>query len=204
MTGLSTLAELPLSPGTVHICVDMQRMFQEDTPWALPWMPKVLPNIVTLCKERAANTCFTRFIPARRAGDGHGAWQRYYRRWDMMTIEKMGAEMVDLVPELARFAPPGEIVDKQIYSPWLGSGLHGYLRKRGCDTVVITGGETDMCVLATVLGAADYGYRTIVVTDALCSASDEAHDAMLALFTKRYRQQIEAVDTDGLLAVWAR
>jgi nicotinamidase-related amidase len=53
------------------------------------------------------------------------------------------------------------------------------------------------------LGAADYGYRTIVVTDALCSASDEAHDAMLALFTKRYRQQIETIDTDGLLGVWS-
>ena len=43
--------------------------------------------------------------------------------------------------------------------------------QRRCDTVIVTGGETDMCVLSTVLGAADYGLRTIVVQDAVCSAS---------------------------------
>ena len=37
-----------------------------------------------------------------------------------------------------------------------------------------------MCVLATVIGAVDHGYRVIVVvTDAVCSSSDEGHDAML-------------------------
>jgi hypothetical protein len=46
----------------------------------------------------------------------------------------------------------------------------------------VTGGETDVCVLATVLGAVDYGYRSIVLGDALCSASDADHDAMLELY----------------------
>ena len=36
-----------------------------------------------------------------------------------------------------------------------------------------------MCVLAAILGAADLGYRTILVSDAVGSTSDEAHDAML-------------------------
>ena len=40
--------------------------------------------------------------------------------------------------------------------------------------------------VAAVLGAADYGLRTIVVQDAVCSASDEAHDAMIGLFSNRY------------------
>ena len=55
-----------------------------------------------------------------------------------------------------------------------------------------------MCVLSTVLGAADYGYRTIIVQDALCSASDQAHDAMLELFNKRYSQQIETTTVDEI------
>ncbi len=68
--------------------------------------------------------------------------------------------------------------------------------------MVITGAETDVCVLATVLGAIDRGYRVIVVSDALCSSSDETHDALITLYEKRYTQQVETVWTDVLLATW--
>jgi hypothetical protein len=26
-----------------HICVDVQRMFAEETPWHVPWMARVIP-----------------------------------------------------------------------------------------------------------------------------------------------------------------
>ena len=58
-----------------------------------------------------------------------------------------------------------------------------------------------MCVLSTVLGAVDWGYRTILVADCVCSASDEAHDAMLNLFSKRYSQHVETATLEELLAV---
>jgi len=48
-----------------------------------------------------------------------------------------------------------------------------------------------------VLGAVDHGYRVIVVTDAVCSSSDEGHDAMLKLYRERYSLQIEAVRLRG-------
>jgi nicotinamidase-related amidase len=54
-----------------------------------------------------------------------------------------------------------------------------------------------------VLGAVDLGYRIIIVTDGLCSSSDEAHDAMLTLYHGRYGQQVETVTTDTLLQSWA-
>jgi len=76
------------------------------------------------------------------------------------------------------------------------------LRDQGIDTLVVTGGETDVCVLATVLGAVDLGYRTVLVTDALCSSSDDTHDALMTLYRKRYGYQIETVTTDVALAGW--
>ena len=69
--------------------------------------------------------------------------------------------------------------------------------------MVISGGETDVCVLATVLGAIDRGYRVVIVADALCSSSDAIHDAALNLYTRRYGQQVETVTTEALLRGWA-
>ena len=67
--------------------------------------------------------------------------------------------------QLARLVPPATVIDKRVYSPWLDTGLDGLLRERGVETLIVTGAETDVCVLASVLGAVDLGYRVIVVTD---------------------------------------
>lgn len=192
----------PPGDNAVHICVDMQRMFAEGTEWRMPWLPRVLPCIVAIAAEHADRTIFTRFIPAKAPGHGAGMWRRYYERWSSMTIERIGTEMVDLVPELAQFVPPARTFDKHVYSPWTGSDLHARLRSAAVDTLVITGGETDVCVLATVLGAVDWGYRVILVTDALCGSADETHDSMMNIYMNRFGQQVECVSTETLLATW--
>jgi nicotinamidase-related amidase len=76
------------------------------------------------------------------------------------------------------------------------------LRDAGVDTLVITGGETDVCVFATMLGAIDWGFRVILVTDALCSSADETHDAMMNIYLNRFGEQVETVTTDTLLENW--
>jgi nicotinamidase-related amidase len=192
------------APGetAVHLCVDMQRIFAEETDWKMPWLKRVLPNIVAITSARPERTIFTRFIPARKPGQGVGMWRHYYERWASMAIDQIGPEMVGLVPDLAQFVPPARTFDKHVYSPWIGSDLHQQLRVAGVDTTIITGGETDVCVLATVLGAIDWGLRVILVTDALCSSADETHDAMMNVYTNRFGQQVECVTTDTLLEGW--
>jgi nicotinamidase-related amidase len=99
-----------------------------------------------------------------------------------MTLDRLGAGMTDIIPELARFIPPAKVHEKLVYSPWTGSDLHAQLRNAHIDTIVVTGGETDVCVLSSVLGAVDWGFRVILVTDALCSSADETHDAMMDVY----------------------
>jgi nicotinamidase-related amidase len=202
VAAVSTLRDEALGPAATHLCVDMQRLFAPGTEWGLAWMPRVLPRIVRLCELGPDRTIFTRFIPARRPGEGQGSWRRYYRRWASMTLDAIGPEMVELMPELARHVPPAVTVDKPVYSPWWAPDLQRRLRARGCDTLVVSGGETDMCVLATVLGAVDLGYRVILVQDAVCSSSDESHDAMLELFGNRYGQHVEVGDADEVAELW--
>jgi nicotinamidase-related amidase len=175
----------------VHVCVDMQRMFAEATEWQTPWLTRVLPTVVRLVAVEPERTIFTRFVPPNTSDEARGTWRRYYQRWRSMTLDLLEPALVDVVPELERFSPPARVVDKHVYSPWLGSGLEGELRKLGVDTLVISGAETEVCVLATVLGAIDLGYRTIIATDAVCSSADPTHDAMLGIYHSRYGMQVE-------------
>jgi nicotinamidase-related amidase len=56
--------------------------------------------------------------------------------------------------------------------------------------------------LATVLGAVDLGYRVIGVRDAVCSSSDEGHDALMTLYHQRYTEQIEVADAATIMERW--
>ena len=53
-----------------------------------------------------------------------------------------------------------------------------------------------------MLGAIDWGFRVILVTDALCSSADETHDAMMNVCMNRFGQQVEAVTMQTLLDSW--
>ena len=118
-----------------------------------------------------------------------------------MPVARPG-EKLQLIPELAALVPPAQILDKAVYSPWYNTPLHGRLRRERVASLIISGGETDVCVLSSVLGAIDRGYRVIIATDALCSSSDETHDALLMLYENRYQQQVEAVTTGTILDNW--
>lgn len=192
----------PLPASTVHICVDMQRLFDEPSEWATPWLKRVLPNICQLVEAHPAQTVFTRFIPAERPGQGEGTWRRYYERWASMTLSAIGRDMIELLPDLKTFVPPATVVDKHVYSPWDETDLHKQLKQHGVDTLVISGGEIDVCVLATVLGAVDRGYRIVIAKDALCSSSDDTYDAAMKVYHRRYGQQIEALETSEILTNW--
>ncbi len=186
----------------MHICVDMQRMFAERTQWHTPWMKRVLPNIIDMVSTHAAATIFTRFIPPIVPENSRGSWQRYYQRWFDMTLNRLGPEMAELMPELACYVPPAQVVDKMVYSPWCEDGLTRILHGVAVEAVVISGGETDVCVLATVLGAVDRGYRVVIASNALCSSSDETHDALMTLYENRFGEQIEIATSDSILSNW--
>lgn len=193
----------PLPPSTRHLCVDMQNLFAEDTPWRTPWMDRVRPLVARLARHRPERNVFTRFIPPHRPEDAVGTWRRYFERWRELTPEQADPRLFELVPELAELVPPGKMFDKPVYSPFHDGRLATILREDGVDTLVISGTETDVCVLAAVLAAVDHGFRVVLAEDTLCSSTDETHDALMKLYHDRYGQQIEVASTDLILSQWA-
>ena len=194
---------MPLTSRTVHLCVDMQKIFAPGGPWSTPWMPKVLPIVTELAGRFPERTVFTRFITPERPHDMPGTWQRYYSRWRETTRACLDPELLELVSPLAKLSPPAVIIDKTRYSAFAEPALLQHLLQREADGLIVTGSETDVCVLATVLAAVDLGYRVILVRDAVCSSSDEGHDSLLELYHRRFTEQIETADAEEVLRRWS-
>jgi nicotinamidase-related amidase len=194
----------PLNEWTIHLCIDMQRLFAEATPWHTPWMERVLPVVARIAEAHPERTVFTRFIPPRDPDDLPGTWRRFYRRWAELTLARIDPDLLELVPPLARLAPPAVTINKRVYSPFSERAIWRVLRERRADTLVITGAETDVCVLAAVLDAVDHGFRVVLATDAVCSSSDRTHDALMTLYRNRFSEQIETAESEAILAAWHR
>lgn len=193
----------PLEGDSVlHLCIDMQRLFADNTAWRVPWLPRVLPAVVEIASRHAARTVFTRFSPPASPRVAQGAWRSYYERWPQMTRGVLDPGLLELVDPLARLVPPARQVAKPANSAFSRPGFASALRRRGVTTLVMTGGETDVCVLSTVMQAIDLGFRVVLPTDALCSTSDGAHDTIVDLFSTRFSSQVEATTTEDVLRRW--
>ena len=191
----------PIS-NAVHLSIDMQNLFAPGGIWETPWMERVLPDIVRIAELNPPRTVFTRFITPLRAEDRPGRWQRYFNKWECATRSRLSSSQLEIVSPLSRLIPPATVIDKPAYSAFAESVLTAFLREKSVDTLIITGSETDVCVLATVLDAVDLGFRVIVVEDALCSSFDEGHDALMTLYRNRFSEQIELMTHAHVSKLW--
>jgi nicotinamidase-related amidase len=87
------------------------------------------------------------------------------------------------------------------YSPWTSGQLHTVLLQEQVSSIVVSSGETDVCVLATAVGAIDLGYHVTVLSDAVCSGADATHDAALTLLRDRFAIQLEVMTTERFLSI---
>jgi len=193
----------PLVPSrAVHLCLDMQNLLGPNGPWQAKWAERVLPGVVSLAEHAPARTIFTRFIPPAEPRDAPGAWRDFYRKWAGMTLQQIEPELLELMAPLNLFVPPARVIDKQRYSAFSTPETDEALRALGAEAVIVSGAESDMCVLATVLAAVDLGYPVIVAEDAVCSSADPTHDAVQELYHSRFSQQVRTMQTAAIKELW--
>jgi nicotinamidase-related amidase len=193
----------PLGPSAVHVVIDMQRLFLEGTAWGSRNTQTLVAPILGLLRHRPSAAVFTRFITPRRKEDAPGTWSYFYDHWPSVLQDNMDPALLDLVPEFTGFVPPGEIADKFTYSAFADGDFSGRLRRRGADTLIFSGVETDVCVLLTALDAVDRGYRVVIATDAVGSTVDKAHEATLDHVYPRFDKQIELASVAEIIAAWS-
>ncbi len=88
----------PIGPNTAHLCIDMQRLFSDEGPWPMAWMPRVTPKVEQLVARAPERTIFTRFIPPEKPEYAPGRWRAYYEKWSHVTRGQLDHRLIDLLP----------------------------------------------------------------------------------------------------------
>ena len=108
---------------------------------------------------------------------------------------RAGSDMVKLDPRVHAEDRDALIV-KKYASCFFGTDLVPRLMSHSVDTLVITGCSTSGCVRATAVDACQYGFRPIVVREAVGDRSQAAHEQSLFDLHSRYA---DVCDIDEVL-----
>ena len=192
----------PICANAVHVVIDMQRLFAEDTGWLVPTIDAIVPNICRLVDHRPDRALYPRFITPKNPEAAFGNWQAFYRRWPQVTQDKMSTAMFDLMAPLAAHAPAEAQIDKPAFSAFSTPEVAKALARLKAGVLIMSGVETDACVLATAMDAVDLGHRVIVVSDAVTSTSLEAHRATLDHVYPRYAPLLDLATTSDIITAW--
>ena len=96
-----------------------------------------------------------------------------------------GDKNSDVIPELEP-KPNDYYIPKYRWSTFHQTYFDLALRARGVDTLIISGGSTDVGVASTVYAGRDLDYNMIVVRDACASSHEQqAHDVLMNLIFPR-------------------
>jgi maleamate amidohydrolase len=111
-----------------------------------------------------------------------GIW---YQKMEGLKTLKTGTVAVNVDPRLDFRYGDGLIV-KKYASAFFGTDLISRLNAKNVDTIIIVGCTTCGCVRATAVDALQYGYRPIVVEDAVGDRSLASHEQSLFDLRQKY------------------
>jgi ureidoacrylate peracid hydrolase len=169
------------------VVVDMQNHFvAEGFPAEVPLSRAIVPNINRLAAAmRAAGGAVVWLQTTATGALEH--WGNHHKY--MLTPERAarrlasldeGADGFKLYPALEPLA--ADIYVKKIkYSAFIAgsSDIDAQLKRRGIDTVLITGTATNVCCESTARDAMMLDYRVLMLSDGCAAWSDEEHAATL-------------------------
>jgi len=96
-----------------------------------------------------------------------------------------GSSGAEVIPELDP-RPDDYYIPKYRWSAFFQTYLDLALRARKIDTILMSGGSTDVGLAATVFAARDLDYNIVIVRDACASVHDQrAHDVLMELMFPR-------------------
>lgn len=152
------------SGGYALVVIDLQRDLCHDPRRAELVKPAVavINDLVEHWYERSRPIFYTRFeLPP-----DDPQFERFGDRYCIQGTK--GAEFIDDILPLR-----GSVVAKRKHSAFFGTDLEERIRDAGCTGVVLTGLQTQICILTTAADAYNRGLSVVAVEDAVISTRDE-------------------------------
>lgn len=168
-TGESSLYAHPRRPvgsweRAALLVLDVQRFFLDPASHAfLPAAVHVLPRIQEAIR-RLPRAFFTRH--ALEPGEDPGRMGDW---WGSVVTGDAGDGALALSPGSR------PVIRKIRYSAFRGTDLEARLRDEGCDTVVLCGVMTHLCVETTARDAFQAGFHVVVLADATAAPTEDLH-----------------------------
>jgi nicotinamidase-related amidase len=119
-----------------------------------------------------------------------GVWINKIKGLDIL---RAGTENVN-VDERLDVRPGDTILKKRYASCFFGTDLTSRLSADQVDTLVMTGCTTSGCVRATAVDSCQYGFKPIVVREAVGDRSPEAHEQSLFDMDAKYADVLSVDD----------
>jgi biuret amidohydrolase len=163
------VATMPVVPGTEERIIQANRRFFERC------RDEGIPIVHQLTSYRDADEIRSNPFWRTRADDPDATRKNVERH------NIQGSPGCEIIPELFDPARDWVVDTKKRYNCFVGTDLDFVLRKHGINTVLLTGVNTNSCVLSTATSACSRDYAVFVVEDCVDSMDGpEIHEAALA------------------------
>ena len=179
---------------TAFVVIDMQNAFV--APGGLIEVPasrEIIPVI-----NRTAAECRRLGVPViwirSHHPKGGSDWRHFFDHFVRPERREAAAAALSDDAPSSRFHPDMDIVDedyivfKNRYSCLIpgSSSLERLLRSLGCDTLLLAGTKTNICVESTARDAMMLDFRVVVLSDATAALTDEEHQASLNVLIQEF------------------
>ena len=168
---------MKLNPNkTALLVIDMQEGFlNPESPTYIPMAWDTVPACAAVQQKARELGIPVYFIIRKYAPDGTDVEFTRYFAW------KQGGKPCSTPespigwnrPEAFRVLEGDTVLVKPRYSAFWDTNLDAVLRRRGIDTVVVTGTTTPNCIRATVFDSICLDYNTVVLDDCTSSVNEE-------------------------------
>jgi biuret amidohydrolase len=148
-----SVATMPVTPGTEQRIIEANRRFFDQCRAA------EIPIIHLVTTYRDATEIRTNPFWRTRADDPNATRKNVERH------NLMGLPGCEIIPELYDASSDWVVNTKKRYNCFVATDLEFVLQKHGINTVLLTGVNTNSCVLSTATSACSRDYAVMVVED---------------------------------------
>jgi len=185
---------------TAHVCIDLQNGFMEKgAPVEVPAARDIIPTVNAISAAIRKSEAINIFVQFTLGPLDVQSWSNWFARMpesqrpQQERFLERGSHYHQLWPDLA-VMPADLKVEKSRFSAFIpgASNLDELLKRRGLNTLIITGTLTNVCCESTARDAMQMNYRVIFIEDATAARTPAEHNAAIANMRSTFGELLTA------------